>query len=311
VSPARQEVEVRVGSRTLVLSNLDKVLYPEAGFRKGQAIDYYRRIAPFLLPHLRDRPLTLKRYPDGVRGEFFFEKNCSASRPEWVATAEVWSEGNQRWMRYCLANDLPSLVWMANLAALELHPQLHRWQAQQRPTVVAFDLDPGLPAGLLQCCHVALRVRALCDRLGLRCFPKTSGGKGLQVYVPLNTPVTYDATKAWARAVAELLERQTPREVVSRMRKDLRQGKVFVDWSQNDEHKTTVAAYSLRARERPTVSMPLRWDEVEHAADEEDASGLVFEAEPAIARAERLGDLFAPVLTLHQRLPALAHRAPA
>lgn len=297
--------EVSVEGKRLRLSNLDKIFYPQTGFTKGEVIDYYRRIAPFVLPHLRGRPLTLKRYPNGVAGAYFYEKRCPSHRPEWVKTAPIWSDGNQANVDFCLADDLPTLMWAANLADLELHTSLSLAADILRPTVVVFDLDPGAPAALLECCQVGLWVRDVFAQFGLSAYPKTSGSKGLQVYVPLNTPVTYGQTKPFARAVAELLEKQHPGQVVSNMRKDLRVGKVFIDWSQNDDHKTTVCVYSLRAKERPTVSTPLRWSEVEAAAENRDASGLSFEAEKVIERCERLGDLFANVLTERQVLPRL------
>lgn len=297
--------EISVEGRPLKLSNLSKVLYPAVGFTKAQVIDYYVRVAPALLPHLKDRPLTLKRYPDGVDGQFFYEKNCPRHRPPWVKTAGVWIEGRGSEMRYCLVDDLATLVWLANLADLELHTPLSVAPALDRPTVLAFDLDPGAPADLSHCCQVALWLRRLLEPLDLQGFPKTSGAKGMQVYFPLGerSKETYDRTKAFARAAAEALEAQHPDRVVSSMKKSLRPGKVLVDWSQNDEHKTTVCAYSLRARERPTVSTPLLWDEVARAARRRDASALVFDSARALERVQRLGDLFAPVLALSQRLP--------
>lgn len=297
--------EVSVEGRRLRLSNLDKIFYPQTGFTKGEVIDYYRRIAPFVLPHLKGRPLTLKRYPNGVAGAYFYEKRCPSHRPDWVKTAPIWSEGNQDHVDFCLADDLPTLMWAANLADLELHTSLSMAADILTPTVIAFDLDPGAPAALLECCQVGLWVRDVFTQFGLTSYPKTSGSKGLQVYVPLNTPVTYDQTKPFARAVAELLEKQHPERVVSNMRKDLRTGKVFIDWSQNDDHKTTVCVYSLRAKERPTVSTPLEWSVVEAAVAKNDASGLSFEAEQVVARCERMGDLFSPVLTEKQALPRL------
>lgn len=297
--------EVSVEGRRLRLSNLDKIFYPQTGFTKGEVIDYYRRVAPYVLPHLRGRPLTLKRYPNGVEGAYFYEKRCPSHRPEWVKTAPIWSEGNQDHVEFCLADDLPTLMWAANLADLELHTSLSMAADILTPTVIAFDLDPGAPAALLECCRVGLWVRDVFSQFGLAAYPKTSGSKGLQVYVPLNTPVSYDQTKPFARAVAELLEKQHPKQVVSNMRKDLRTGKVFIDWSQNDDHKTTVCVYSLRARERPTVSTPLEWREVEAAVERNDASMLTFEADQVVARCERTGDLFAPVLTEKQALPRL------
>ena len=296
-------VEVAVDGRRLKLSNLDKVLYPEAGFTKGQVLDYYTRIAPVLVPHLRDRPLTLKRYPDGVDSQFFYEKQCPSHRPDWVATAPVWSGRNERTIDFCLANDLPTLVWVANLASLELHTALHRAPDLSRPTSVVFDLDPGEPAGLAECVTVALELRQVLGDLGLTSVVKTSGSKGLQVYVPLNTPVNYDGTKAFSRALAQILERHHPKLVVSNMAKELRRGKVLIDWSQNDEHKTTVSVYSLRARPRPTVSAPLLWEEVEAAAG--GAPLPVVEAGEAVERVERQGDLFAPLEELTQELPGL------
>ena len=298
--------EVTIEGRRLALSNLDKVLYPKVGFTKAQVIDYYVRVAPALLPHLAGRPLTLKRYPDGVEGEFFYEKRCPRFRPPWVKTAPVWSKANEREVEYCLAEDLATLVWVANLADLELHTSLARAEAIDRPTLLAFDLDPGAPADLVQCCEVALLLRDFFDRLGLRAFPKTSGSKGLQVYVPLNVPgVGYEHTKTFARALAEDLERRQPDLVVSNMKKSLRDGRVLVDWSQNDAHKTTVCAYSLRARERPTVSTPVEWSEVGRCAEARRASLLVFDSEQALRRVELRGDLFAPVLALRQKLPRI------
>lgn len=299
--PARVEVEVE--GRKLTLSNLDKPMYPEVGFTKGQVIDYYTRISPALLPHLRDRPLTLKRYPDGVDGDFFYEKQCPAHRPEWVQTAPIVAR--RKTIDFCLANDLPTLVWAANLADLELHTSLSKADRIERPTVLAFDLDPGPPATIVECSQVALRLREILDSLGLESYPKTSGSKGMQVYAPLNGEVTYDETKPFARALAELLERRHPDLVVSSMKKELRVGKVLVDWSQNDEHKTTVCVYSLRAMARPTVSTPLAWDEVEDAYRSGDPDGLVFTSDEVLERVDEHGDLFAPVLELEQELPAL------
>ncbi|HEX8909812.1 MAG TPA: non-homologous end-joining DNA ligase [Anaeromyxobacteraceae bacterium] len=300
---ARRPVEVQIGGRRLELSNLDKVFYPATGFTKGQVIDYYLRISPALLPHLRDRPLTLKRYPEGVQGAFFYEKRCPSHRPPWVHTEAVRAQEGE--IRFCVVNDLPSLIWAVNLADLEMHTYLHRARAVERPTALVFDLDPGPPADAVQCCEVALVLKGVFDRLGLACYPKSSGSKGVQVYVPLNTTVGYDDTKPFARAVAELLERERPDLVVSSMKKALRAGKVLVDWSQNDRHKTTVCVWSLRARERPTVSAPLRWEEVTAALRARDAGKITLDAAAALQRLERDGDLFAPVLALRQRLPAL------
>ena len=296
---------VEIQDRHLKLSNLEKVLYPATGFTKQQVIDYYARIAPAMIPHLAGRALTRKRYPDGVDGEPFFEKNAPKYRPDWVKTAPIWSEGNHRTVYYVLANDLPTLIWLANLAALELHPSLALAKDITCPTEMVFDLDPGPPANIVQCCQVGLWLREIFEHFGLQSLPKTSGSKGLQIYVPLNTPTNYDETKTFARALAQLLEQDHRDMVVSDMKKTLRTGKVFVDWSQNDEHKTTVAVYSLRAREHPTVSTPVTWDLVERTFKKKDASLLVFEASQVISRVEKIGDLFAPVITLKQRLPNL------
>jgi bifunctional non-homologous end joining protein LigD len=299
-------VDVEIEGRQLKLSNLDKVLYPGSGFTKGQVIDYYTRISGVLLPHLRQRALTLKRYPNGVDGQFFYEKNCPKHRPPWVGTVAVWSSRNKADVNYCLADDLPTLVWVANLASLELHTSLSHADDVQRPSMVVFDLDPGPPATIVECSRVALRLREVLDGLGLAAFPKTSGSKGLQVYVPLNTPVTYGQTKPFAHALAKLLEERHPELVLSVMNKDKRTGKVFIDWSQNDDSKTTVCVYSLRARPRPTISTPVTWDEVENGAASGDPEDLSFEAPEVLARAERAGDLFAPVAELEQSLPDLS-----
>jgi bifunctional non-homologous end joining protein LigD len=297
-----QAIHVEVEGRRLKLSNLDKIFYPAVGFTKAQVIDYYTRVAPALVPHMAGRPLTLKRYPDGVDGQFFYEKKCPSHRPEWFRTVSVWSGRNQDNINYCVVDDLPSLVWVANMAGLELHTSLALADDIHRPTMLVFDLDPGAPATIKECCNVGLQLRDLFAELKLKCFAKTSGSKGLQVYVPLNTVITYEETKAAALAVAQELERKNPQLVLSSMSKELRKGKVFVDWSQNDDHKTTVCVYSLRARERPTVSAPVSWDEVEarHRGRRKDLS---FTADEVLARLDRDGDLFDPVLKLKQRLP--------
>ena len=297
---------IEIQGRQLKLSNLHKVLYPATGFNKQQVIDYYARIAPAIIPHLAGRALTMKRYPDGVDGQFFYEKNAPKHRPEWVNTVPIWSEGNRRTMHYIETGDLPTLIWLANLASLELHPSLSLASDVECPTVIAFDLDPGPPANVVQCCEVGLWLREIFEHFGLQSFAKTSGSKGLQVYVPLNTKTSYDQTKPFAHAIAQLLEQEHPKQVVSDMKKSLRTGKVFVDWSQNDEHKTTIAVYSLRARERPTVSTPVQWEEVERAFKKKDAGLLVFEAPQTVARFEKFGDLFEPVLRLKQKLPTVA-----
>jgi bifunctional non-homologous end joining protein LigD len=296
---------VEIEDKHVKLSNLDKVLYPAAGFTKGQVIDYYARIAPVLLPHLAGKPLTMKRYPGGVNEEFFFEKNAPVHRPDWVKTAPIWSYGNKRNVNYVLANDLATLIWVANLASLELHPSLSLAKDIDCPTMIVFDLDPGAPADMVQCAQVGVWLRDIFAHFGLQSFPKTSGSKGLQVYVPLHTPTSYEKTKPFAHALARLLEEQHPDLVVSDMKKTLRVGKILVDWSQNDEHKTTISVYSLRARERPTVSTPLKWDEVERVLVKKDPKLVVFEAEQVLSRVEKMGDLFEPVLKLKQKLPDL------
>ena len=294
---------VDVEGKRLTLSNLDKVLYPSTGFTKGQVIDYYARSAPALLPHLAGRPVTMKRYPDGVDSEYFYEKNAPKHRPEWVKTAPIWSRHNRRHINFLLVDDLPALTWLANLASLEIHPSLALASDINCPTMMVFDLDPGPPANVVQCAQVSLWLREIFAHWGLESFPKTSGSKGLQIYIPLNTTTTYDVTKPFANALARLLEHDHPELVVSDMKKEVRAGKVFVDWSQNDEHKTTVSVYSLRAREHPTASTPVTWEEVGRALKKKDPSLLVFEAPKVLERFEKMGDLHAPVLTLKQNLP--------
>ena len=293
--PVKGGVMTEVEGREIKLSNPDKVLYPAVGFTKRDLVEYYLAIAPVLLPHVRDRQLTLKRYPNGVEGQFFYEKNAPAHRPEWVQTSD---DG------FVLAADAPTLAWLGNLADLEVHTPMHRAEHPDCPAMVAFDLDPGEPAALLECCQVAVVLQGMFDHLGLRAFPKTSGSKGMQVYVPLNDPgSTYELTKGFAKAVAELLEAEAPDLVVSRQAKTRRRGRILVDWSQNDRHKTTVCVYSPRARERPTVSTPLTWEEVHDALGARDASRLVFDTAGVLKRVEEHGDLFAETLSLVQRLP--------
>jgi bifunctional non-homologous end joining protein LigD len=302
-----------VDGRELKLTNLDKVLYPETGFTKGQMVDYYAKVAEAIVPHLAARALTLRRFPEGVddTDAAFFEKRCPKHRPDWVKTATVEAGPRAGDIDFCVCEDRATLVWMAQLAAIELHPSLSLAKAPDRPTVLAFDLDPGPPADVLDCCAVALRLRELFGHFDVECFPKTSGSKGLQIYVPLNDDeVAYEgeggqATKPLARAIAQLLEKQTPDLVVSKMKKVERKGKVFVDWSQNHRRKTTIAVYSLRARERPTVSTPITWGEVERAVERKDADSLAFETDAVLKRIEQHGDLFAPVLELRQELPEL------
>jgi bifunctional non-homologous end joining protein LigD len=292
-------LSVLCDGRRLKLSNWDKVLYPQSGFTKGDLIAYYARVAPAVLPHLHDRALTLKRYPNGVEGQHFYEKQSPSHRPEWVATRKIGE------VNYTLAQARPTLVWLANLADIELHTSLSLADAPERPTLLAFDLDPGPPAGIVECCEVALVLHGLFGRLKLESFAKTSGSKGLQVYVPLNTDVDYGQTKPFARRIAEVLEQRMPELVVSRMTKRLRPGRVLVDWSQNDQHKTTVTVYSVRARERATVSTPVSWDEVSDCHEARDPERLSFDTEQVLTRVADQGDLFAPVLSLVQELPAL------
>jgi bifunctional non-homologous end joining protein LigD len=290
---------VSTEGRELKITNWDKVLYPETGFTKGEVIAFYARIAPTVLPHLRGRPLTLKRYPNGVDKPYFYEKQSPSHRPEWIQTAKIGE------INYTLAQDRPTLIWLANLADVELHTSLSLASRIERPTMMVFDLDPGAPAGILECCEVGLVLHGLFEQLGLESLAKTSGSKGLQVYVPLNTQIDYKETKPFARRVAEVLEQRMPELVVSRMTKRLRPGKILVDWSQNDEHKTTVNVYSLRARERPTVSTPVTWEEVAACREQRDETLLTFEAHELLARVEEQGDLFAPALSATQQLPSL------
>jgi bifunctional non-homologous end joining protein LigD len=287
---------VKVARKNVTLSNLDKVLYP-SGFTKAQIIDYYSRIAPVILPHLKGRGITLKRYPSGTDESHFFEKQCPDHRPPWIKTASVPRRSTAGEIDYCLIGDEADLVWLANLAAIEIHVPLAKARDWNRPTEMVFDLDPGEPADISDCAEIALVLRGMFDQLGLQSFAKTTGSKGLQVYVPLNSNVTYDQTKPFARQVAELLEQQMPDRVTADMAKSKRRGKVLVDWSQNEWHKSTVAAYSLRARERPTVSTPVTWDEV-------DAGKLDYDHADVVKRLDKHGDLFAPVLTTVQALPA-------
>jgi bifunctional non-homologous end joining protein LigD len=300
----RGGLEVQFEGRILKLTNLNKVLYPSSGFTKADLIDYYAQIAAVLLPHLHDRPLTLKRYPNGVEGKYFYEKQSPKHRPEWVETTAIWSGHSEREIHYTLCQNVPTLVWLANLADIELHTSLSLAGAPERPTTLAFDLDPGAPASIVECCDVALELHQMFVQLGLSSFAKTSGSKGLQVYVPLNDPdTTYEQTKPFAHAVASMFEQRRPELVVSEMSKAKRNGKVLIDWSQNDPHKTTVSVYSLRAKERPTISTPVVWEEVESCRESKDPAQLVFDAKAVLARVAERGDLFTEVGSLHQRLP--------
>jgi bifunctional non-homologous end joining protein LigD len=297
--------KIRVGNRTVELSNLDKVFYPETGFSKGDVIAYYRAIAPVVLPYLKRRPVTLKRYPDGVTGSFFYEKRCPPHRPEWVGTISMRRQRDDKDVEYCAIDSVAALVWAANLGNLELHATLAREPDLDRPTAVVFDLDPGPPADILDCAAVAVRLRDLFAEMGLQTLCKTSGSKGMQLYVPLNTKASYEQTAAFALSTATSLQKETPDKVVTKMKKELRGGKVLIDWSQNDGHKTTVCVYSLRSRPRPTVSTPVTWDEIDRALGANNESLLVFQPDDVLARIDEGNDLFAPVRTLRQKLPNL------
>lgn len=304
MAPAAKHFLEVEGTKVQV-TNLDRIMYPKTGFTKAQLIDYYIRIAPALLPHMKDRPVSMKRYPGGVDDEYFFQKQAPHTAPDWMQRAKVPSDSRAGGhIEYLLANDLPSLVWMANAANLELHTFMHRAPKLQNPTMMVFDLDPGPPAGLVECSRVALRLRDDLKALGLQAWPKVSGGKGLQMHVPFNRPeITYEHTKALSRAMGEILARETPNEVTAVMRKDLRGGKVFIDWSQNDEHKTTVCVYSLRAQPEPYVAAPVTWKEVEACAGSGKAAELRFTCSAVLGRVEELGDLMAPVLSVKQKMP--------
>ena len=300
--------QVEVEGKELKLSNLDKVIYPKTGFTKGEMVDYYAKVAPAIVPHLSGRAVTLRRFPEGVEDldAAFFEKRCPKHRPKWVKTAKVQAGPQAGVIEFCVCDSLPTLIWMAQLAALELHPSLSLSRAPKRPTVVAFDLDPGPPADVVDCSRVALRLREVLSQLKLESFVKTSGSKGMQLYVPLNTKATYEETRPFAQALAQLIAKQDPENILAKMgKKTDRSGKVFIDWYQNNERKTTISVYSLRARERPTCSTPVTGEEVEAVAESGDGSSLVFEANDVLGRIEQHGDLFAPVLELEQQLPKL------
>ena len=292
------KAEVRVGERTLSLSNLDKVLWPATGFTKGQLIDYYARVAEVMVPHLQARPMTLRRWPDGIDGQTFFQKNCPKHRPEWMGAVEMGG------VNYCRIDEPAALVWAANMAAIELHPGLAQAPDLERPTCVVFDLDPGPPADVITCARVAVLLREYLGRLHLTAWPKTSGSKGLQLYVPLNNAVSYDDTKPFALALAQVMERDHPDLVVSVMDPAQRRKKVMIDWSQNTASKTTVAVYSVRALPEPSVSTPVTWDELEGALERGDAAALRFSPDDVVGRIDELGDLHAPVAEVVQELPA-------
>jgi bifunctional non-homologous end joining protein LigD len=271
-------------------------------------VDYYAKVAPVLVPHLSGRAVTLRRFPEGVEDldAAFYEKRCPKHRPKWVKTAKVQAGPRAGVIEFCVCDSLPTLIWMAQLAALELHPSLSKSRAPKRPTVVAFDLDPGPPADIVDCSRVALRLRELLEQVNLQCLAKTSGSKGMQLYVPLNTKTSYEQTRPFAQALAQVVANQDPENILAKMGKRTdRSGKVFIDWYQNNERKTTISVYSLRARDRPTCSTPVTWDEVEQAAETGKGDHLVFETKDVLERIEKHGDLFAPVLELEQRLPDL------
>jgi len=296
---------VEADGRRVTISRPDRVLFPETGFTKGDLIDYYAAAGPWLLPHLEGRPLTLRRFPDGVDRPGFWEKRCPSHRPDWVAIAPLWSEVNEETIEYCVVEDVATLVWLGNLADVELHTLLARADRPEVPTALVFDLDPGAPAGLVECAGIALRLRDVLASVGLECRPKASGGDGMQVYAPLNGEAGFERTKPFAHAVARAFEAELPDQVVSRMTKRLRRGKVLIDWSQNDHHKTTVCVYSVRARSEPRVSVPLEWEEVEAIAADREGRPRGFGPEEALARLEERGDLFRPLLELRQDLPEL------
>ena len=300
---SRKVVEIG-GGRFLSLSNLEKELYPSCGFTKAHVLEYYRRIAPFLLPHLQDRALTLKRYPHGVEAGFFFEKRCPA-HPAWVQTAEIRRKETEP-MTVCLVNDLETLIWVANLASLELHVPLAKAGSPETPDSVVFDLDPGEPADVLTCARVALILRDLFSRLQLTSVVKTSGRKGMHVSLPLNRPeTTFEETKGFSKAVAMVLQKNYPDLVTAKMVKEQRTGRVFINWAQNDAAKTMISTYSLRALEQPMVALPLTWEELEHLAKQADPEKLKIGPEEAVRRTENTGDLFREVLAKQQKLPHL------
>ena len=299
MAPAAPGTEVTVGERTLSLSNMDKVLWPATGFTKGQMIDYYAKVAPVLVAHLAGRAITLRRWPNGVAGASFFEKNCPSHRPPWMPTVEMGG------VNYCLIDEPAAVVWTANLAAIELHPTLATAPDLDRPTFVVFDLDPGAPADIVTCGRVALIIREALDHVGLVAWPKTSGSKGIQLYLPVHGRVTYAETRAWAQSLTLVLERAYPDLIVSTQERSKRPGKVLIDWSQNSSFKTTVAVYSLRARDEPSVSTPVTWEELESAVKAEDGAALRYSPSAVLERIEARGDLMAPVLEVVQDLPAL------
>ena len=297
--PASEPVRTEIAGRALKVTNLTKVLYPLVGFTKSEVIEYYVKIAPAMLPHIHDRGVTFKRWPDGVTTTPFFNKRAASHRPDWIETCTGPGDKGKG-IEYPVLSEVAALAWSANLAALEIHSPMARCGEIDSPSILVFDLDPGSPATITECCQVALKIRAVLDKVGLESFPKTSGSKGMQMYVPLNTPHTHRHASDFALAVAQLLQKQSPGTVTATMTKSQRPGKVFIDWSQNSRHKTTIAPYSLRGKERPTASTPISWDEVSDGADDE---WLSFEAFEVVERYAEMGDLFAPVAELEQELP--------
>ncbi len=296
---------VEISGRRINLSNLEKDLYPSYGFTKAHVLEYYRRIAPYMLPHLQGRALTMKRYPEGAHKEYFFEKRCPAHRPEWITTAEIPQENGES-VKYCVADNLETLIWVENLASIELHVPMGKASSPQIADSMVFDLDPGEPANLLDCARIALILRDLLSNLQLSGVIKGSGKKGLHLFVPLNNGTsTFDDTKRFSRAVAEIMQKNYPDSVTSRIAKEYRGGKIFINWSQNDASKTMVCVYSLRAAEKPYVSFPLKWKEIEDAVEQNSADELQVTHSEAISRAEKEGDLFKEVLTKKQKLPHL------
>ena len=294
---------VEMDGRTVRLTSLGKLIYPQAGYTKAAVLSYYARIGPTLLPHLRGRAMTLKRYPEGVEGPHFYDKHC-AGRPDWLPTAPMWRDRKGEEIHFCRIEDTAALMWSVNRGNLEMHPLLSVAPDFDTPTTLAFDLDPGEPAGMLDAAEIALLLRDMLAGVGLRSWPKSSGSRGVQVYAPLNSPASFEAAKGFARSVAEVMASRMADRVVAKMDKRLRSGKVLVDWSQNDRHKSTVAAYSLRAKlHRPTVSIPVTWQELEQAVDRGDETELLVSPELALERVREHGDLFAPVLACVQQLP--------
>jgi bifunctional non-homologous end joining protein LigD len=297
-----------IGGRRLTIRHLDRILFPQTATTKADVLTYYASISTAMLPHLADRLLHMHRYPEGVEGPRFWQKACPEHRPDWLPTAPVWSRDKQAYIEYCVVNEAAALLWAVNLGSIELHSSLHTCRDLQRPTVVAFDLDPGPRTNILHCCEVALRLRELFAAMELLTYPKTSGSKGLQLYLPLNVEITYEFTKRGARQVAEMLEAQAPDAVASRVARSARAGKVLIDWGQNTEHKSMVCAYSVRAKARPTVSTPLDWQEVQDAVDAGRPEQLSFEMADVLERVKERGDLFAPVLTRRQDLVSQARK---